>query len=193
MLKGPLHRVSCFSVTCMPGYLRPEATSSSSQKKQHLQRRRGQRPRHSSQWSSSSSSSGSEDCGGCSSSSSSEDSDVELEESLQNSRALAPLQYRVPDIDLWVPTRLITSWSQREETGCYLVHPAVSCCIQDATQNHHKEGSTTVSVPEKNQMQVPCETHSTVPRGIQFFHFSDTHLASVKDPACKVGPVYLRM
>ncbi|XP_076793752.1 snRNA-activating protein complex subunit 4 isoform X2 [Arvicanthis niloticus] len=161
-------------------------------KKQHLQRRRGQRPRHSSQWSSSSSSSGSEDCGGSigggsssSSSSSSEDSDVELEESLQNSRTLAPLQYRVPDIDLWVPTRLITSQSQREGTGCYPVHPAVSCCTQDATQNHHKEGSTTVSVPEKNQMQVPCETHSTVPRGVQCFHLSDTQLASAKGPACK--------
>lgn len=189
----PLHRVSCFSVTCMSGYLRSEAASSSPQKKQHLQRRRGQRPRHSSQWSSSSSSSGSEDCGssissGSSSSSNSEDSDVELEESLQNSRALAPLQYRVPDIDLWVPTRLITSRSQREGTGCYPVHPAVSCCTQDATQNHHKEGSTTVSVPEKNQMRVPCETHSTVPRGVQCFHLSDTQLASAKDPAYKVGP-----
>ncbi|EDL93506.1 small nuclear RNA activating complex, polypeptide 4 (predicted) [Rattus norvegicus] len=159
-------------------------------KKQHLQKRRGQRSRHSSQWSScssssssSSSSSGSEDYGGGSSSSSnsSEDSEVELEEPLQNSRALAPQQYSVPDIDLWVPTRLIDSRSQREETGCYPVHPAVSC----RTQNHHKEGSTVVSAPERNQMQECCETHSTVPRGVQSLHSSDTHGASVKEPACK--------
>lgn len=167
----------------------PEAAYSSPQKKQRLQRRRGQRPHHSSQWSSSSGSSsgGSEDYGSSSSSSSSEDSDVELEESLENSRTLAPQQYRVPDIDLWVPTRLLTSQSQREGMGCYPEHPAISCCTQDATQNHHNEGSTTVSAPEKNQMQAPYETHSTVPRGVQFLHFSDTHLASMKDPTCKVG------
>ncbi|XP_021047585.1 snRNA-activating protein complex subunit 4 isoform X2 [Mus pahari] len=155
-------------------------------KKQHQQRRRGQRPRHSSQWSSSgsSSSSSSEDYGG-GSSSSSEESDVELEESLKNSQALTPQQYRVPGIDLWVPTRLVTSQSQREGTGCYPQHPAVSCCMQDASQNHHKEGSTTVSAPEKNQLQVPYETHSTVRRGDRFLHFSDTHSASLKDPACK--------
>lgn len=158
-------------------------------KKQHLQRKRGQRPRHSSQWSSSgSSSSSSEDYGsssGSDGSSGSENSDVELEASLEKSRALTPQQYRVPDIDLWVPTRLITSQSQREGTGCYPQHPAVSCCTQDASQNHHKEGSTTVSAAEKNQLQVPYETHSTVPRGDRFLHFSDTHSASLKDPACK--------
>ena len=38
-LKELLHRVSCFSVTYMPGYLRPEAAYSSPQKKQHLQRK----------------------------------------------------------------------------------------------------------------------------------------------------------
>ncbi|XP_052037854.1 snRNA-activating protein complex subunit 4 isoform X6 [Apodemus sylvaticus] len=155
-------------------------------KKQHLQRRRGQRLRHSSQWSSSSSSS-SEDYGSrssSSSSSSSEDSDVELEESLEGSRASAPQQYRVPDIDLWLPTRLLSSQSQREGAGRYPEHPAVSCCTQDATHNHYKEGSTTVSAAEKNQMQVPYETHSTVPTRARCRHFSDTHLASVKDPAC---------
>ena len=191
-LKELLHRVSCFSVTYMPGYLRPEAAYSSPQKKQHLQRKRGQRPRHSSQWSSSGSSSSSREDYGSSSgsdgSSGSENSDVELEASLEKSRALTPQQYRVPDIDLWVPTRLITSQSQREGTGCYPQHPAVSCCTQDASQNHHKEGSTTVSAAEKNQLQVPYETHSTVPRGDRFLHFSDTHSASLKDPACKVGP-----
>lgn len=189
ILKQPHQRVSCFSVTCMLGYLRPETAYSSPQKKQHLQRRRGQRPCHSSRWSSSSSS-GSEDYGSGSSSSSnsgSEDSDVELEESVEN-RVLTPQQYKVPDIDLWVPTRLITSQSQREGTGCYPQHPAVSCCTQDASQNHHKEGSTTISAPEENQLQVPYETHSTVPRGDRFLHFSNTHSASLKDLACKVGP-----
>ncbi|XP_060245689.1 snRNA-activating protein complex subunit 4 isoform X2 [Meriones unguiculatus] len=159
-------------------------------KKQHFQRRKRQKPHHSSQWSSSSSnSSGSEvydsRSSSSSSSSSSEDSDVEPEESLENGRALDPQQYRVPDIDLWVPTRRVTSQSQREGTGCYLAHPAVPSYTPDTTQSHHKKGSTTVSAPEISQLQMPCETHGTVPKGVQFLRLPDTRLASVKDPTCK--------
>ncbi|KAL6034282.1 hypothetical protein STEG23_015024, partial [Scotinomys teguina] len=156
-------------------------------KKQRLQRRRGRRPPHRSQWSSSSDSS-SEGYGGdgssSSSSSSSEDSDMELEESLENGKALVPQPYNVPDIDLWVPTRPITSQSQREGSRCHPAHRAVSY-TPDATQSHHKKGSTTTSTPEINQVQMPCETHRTFPRGIQFLHLPDTHLASVEDPANK--------
>ncbi|XP_016835354.1 snRNA-activating protein complex subunit 4 isoform X2 [Cricetulus griseus] len=123
-------------------------------KQQHLQRRRGRRPNRSSQWSSSSSSD-SEGYGSSnsssSSSSSSEDSELELEEPLENGRALVPQQYRVPDIDLWVPTRLITSQSQREGAGCYPAHRAASCTL-DTTQSHHKEGPTTVSTPQISQV-----------------------------------------
>ncbi|CAO2598353.1 snRNA-activating protein complex subunit 4 [Lemmus lemmus] len=132
-------------------------------KKQHLQRRRGRRPHHSSQCSSSSSSSDSEVYGGSSSSSEDSGSEMELEESLENGRALAPQQHRVPDIDLWVPTRQTTNQSQREGAGYHLEHHAVSYTV-DATQSHHKEDSPTVSTPEVSQVQMPCETHSTVPR-----------------------------
>ncbi|GAB1286103.1 snRNA-activating protein complex subunit 4 [Apodemus speciosus] len=170
-------------------------------KKQHLQRRRGQRPRHSSQWgSSSSSSSSSEDYGSSSSSSSrssssssSEDSDVELQESLESSRPSAPQQYRVPNIDLWLPTRLLSSQSQRGGTGRSPEHPAVSCLTQDATHSHYKDGSATVSAPEKNQMQVPYETLSTIPTRVQSRHFSETHQASVKGPACKTQADSIRL
>ncbi|XP_051022414.1 snRNA-activating protein complex subunit 4 [Acomys russatus] len=161
-------------------------------KKKHLRRRRRRKPLHSSQWSSSTSSSsnssGSEGYGGGSSSSSSEDSDVELEKSLENDRALGPPQYRVPDINQWVPTSLFTSQSERDGTGCYPVHPAVTSYTLDATPGHHKESSITVSTPERSQVQVPRGTHSTLPRGVQFLHLPDAHLASLKDTACKVGP-----
>lgn len=113
---------------------------------------------------------------------------MEPEESLENGRALGSQQYIVPDIDLWVPTRLVTNQSQREGTGCYLVHPAGPSSTPDTTQSHHKEGSTTVSAPEISQLQMSCETQGTVPKGVQFLRLPDTHLASMKDPACKVGP-----
>ncbi|MEJ1271812.1 small nuclear RNA activating complex polypeptide 4 [Cricetulus griseus] len=77
--------------------------------------------------------------------------ELELEEPLENGRALVPQQYRVPDIDLWVPTRLITSQSQREGAGCYPAHRAASCTL-DTTQSHHKEGPTTVSTPQISQV-----------------------------------------
>ncbi|XP_052581045.1 snRNA-activating protein complex subunit 4 [Peromyscus californicus insignis] len=157
-------------------------------KKQRLQKRRLRRPHHSRQWSSSSSSdSSSGGYGGgssSSSSSSSEDSDMELEESLENGRALVPQPYRVPDVDLWVPTRPVTSQSQREGSGCYPAHRAVSCTL-DATPSQHKEDSTTVSTPEMSQVPMPCETHRTFPRRAQFLHLPDTHLASMEDPASK--------
>lgn len=126
-------------------------------KKQHLQRSRGRRPRHSSQWSSSSSSnsSDSEGYGGSSSSSEDSGSEMELEESLEDGRALVPPQHRVPDIDLWVPTRKTTRQSQREGAGHYLEHRAVSYTLE-ATQSHPKEDSTTVSTPE-HALKVPLE------------------------------------
>ncbi|XP_036039757.1 snRNA-activating protein complex subunit 4 isoform X2 [Onychomys torridus] len=162
-------------------------------KKQRLQKRRGRRPHPSSRWSSSSSSdsssegygsSGSSSSSSSSSSSGGEDSDMELEESLENGRALVPQPYKVPDIDLWVPTRPITSQSQREGSGCYPAHRAVSYTL-DATQSHHKESSTTVSTPETGQVPMPCETHRTFPRRAQFLHLPDPHLASKEDPASK--------
>lgn len=94
---------------------------------------------------------------------------MELEESLENGRALAPPQHRVPDIDLWVPTRQTPSQSQREGAGRYLEHRAVSYTL-DATQSHHKEDSTTVSTPEVSQVLALCEP-----------------LANMEDPASKVG------
>lgn len=94
---------------------------------------------------------------------------MELEESLENSSALNPPQHRVPDIDLWVPTRQTPSQTQREGAGRYLEHRAVSYTL-NATQSHHKEDSTTVSTPEVSQVQAPCEPHSTVPRGSSFYN-----------------------
>lgn len=187
LMPGTSLRLACLPVINTPGQLRPETLLSSPQKKQHLQRSRGRRPRHSSQWSSSSSSnsSDSEGYGGSSSSSEDSGSEMELEESLEDGRALVPPQHRVPDIDLWVPTRKTTRQSQREGAGHYLEHRAVSYTLE-ATQSHPKEDSTTVSTPEVSQVQMPCETHSTVPRGSSSYTFQ-TLLANMEDPASKVG------
>ncbi|XP_008840173.1 snRNA-activating protein complex subunit 4 isoform X2 [Nannospalax galili] len=155
-------------------------------KKRCLPRRRGRRPRPSSQWSSSSSSSNSGSDGYSSSSSSSEDSEAEP---LEGGRVLLPPQYTVPHIDLWVPTRQSTSLPQRQGAGCYPEHPAASSCPpdgSDTTHSHQKAVSTTASALDAViQAQVPYETHSTVPRGAQDLHLSDTHPASVEDPSCK--------